>query len=292
MDPKLPPFVASTYERGPVDRFEVRHMQPSRTETVVETVPAEGQTPEDVARMIWDAAESDSVMVKIEAVYWVYAFRPGKSVHDRRMAMRFNGDKLAERGEQNPLLRMLDHAERRIADQDGHLIAMVGLFGKYTTEQLGQKDARIRDLEQRELDVMRLYFELHDKKDERALLLEREKRDARLFEKFEKWLMIWMGEIMGDKDGKLNPTVERQIMQDFVDSMSDEDVAGLLDHGTLTIPKDERRMQIMRMLQPYVETSLAKKRAKAQADAAAATAAAARGEVPPPQLQPAKDGAS
>lgn len=292
MDPKLLPMIEQVCHAGPVARFQVRHVLASG-ESVVDTVVPDELAPEEIARRLWDSLDGDALMHDGPAVYWIVAYRSeGDANPIRRIGVKRNTDKLASpRLADNPLCKIIDVQAAQIESKDKDLLTAMAIIGRQATEGrdyalrlLERADRRIESLETRELNTVALFAELADTREARKIELEKEKRAAKLFGKIEDFGILLLGEAMGEKDGKLASVVERQIMQKFVDELSDDEITSIVERGEIKLPSDGKRVQLLRMLQPYLEESMRKKQAKAAEDAATAAAATAAGVTPSAEL--------
>ena len=262
MDPALLPWVQRMVQLGPLERLEVVHRAKPEgggrdVESVVATVATKGLSPEDLSAAVWDEIGYDAEQHDGPVRYWVVAWKHGQTRHVGRIGFRCNQDKLGK-VEDDRILRGFDLNERALTNREkyigtleGKVVDVVGLALMSMGDMLKDIRADLRATKDRELETIRLHADLLDRKHERELALMRMRRDERLYEKFSNLALTVMGEAMGE-GGKLHPAVTDQLLQDFVDGLTDEQVRDLIGRGQIEVT-DDQKLALFRMLQPYMQ---------------------------------------
>jgi hypothetical protein len=268
MDPHLPPFLQNAYARGPVTRFEVRETKKGGTENIVRIVDPGTLSPTDLATKIWEVIEDDYSGHIGERKYIVVYFRPGNDKDPaERQGFWLKGDQSST--DPDPRSRLLESQERALAAREAHIQAMSAHMLDQNRMTVAVQQAMIKDLsdrlnkkEDREQATIELYAELSDKKAIRQIEMKKEERLGSLQTKLESFGMQLFGEMTKGKDGNLQPSVQNEMIQTFVDSLEDAQLGTIMSSL-----RADQQGALVTVLRPFIEKALAKRQAAAAAAA-------------------------
>lgn len=201
-----------------------------------------GAVPSDLATQIYERAVEDASRQRGDVQYYLLAFAEGRKGYvDRTILNVENGPRPSTAI--TTLEAGLDDDER--AQRAG----IVGLLMKHThaSVQLGlgqtidivqhlkdegaRKDARILELEDRQIAVLKMYEELLSAKHERELAMLRaqnsEKRKDHLLDKLDMLVPIAMSKVM---PASKTPALGEELMRQLLKSLTREQLSSLVSH--------------------------------------------------------------
>ncbi len=197
--------------------------------------------PSELATAIYERAIEDSMQQRGAVQYGLFAYAEGqKSYVDRTflnvdtpkastaiatLDATLEDDERAQRAGVVGLLMKHTHASAQLAL--GHTVDIV----RHYKEESDRKDARIRELEERQTAVLRMYEELLSAKHERELEMLKaqnaEKRKDHLLDKLDMLVPIAMSKVL---PASKTPALGEELMRQLLKSLSRDQLSALVTH--------------------------------------------------------------
>lgn len=262
MDPALSPFIERAVTEGPVTKFEVREKRRGGRESTVRRLDAASKSPEDLSEEIWEIIQEDYAGHLGEHYYAVLYYRPEQTEPEERKSFWLKGDHSSTSSD--PESRHLERLEASLTAREAHIRESQQHMLDSHHQTVAVQQAIILDLtrkieakEAREIQTIELLAELADKKLARQLEMRREERKDLIVDKIQTYGMQLFAEMTKGKDGDLAPSVQKEMIQSFVDSLNDAQ----LDQIVKPL-RDDQKGALFTVLRPFIERTIEKQRAQ------------------------------
>ena len=197
--------------------------------------------PSELAAVIYERAIEDAAQQKGAVQYGLFAYAEGQKSYVDRTFLNVDGgskstaiatldanledDERAQRAGVVGLLMKHTHASAQLAL--GHTVDIV----RHYKDESDRKDARIRELEERQTAVLRMYEELLSAKHERELEMLKaqnaEKRKDHLLDKLDMLVPIAMSKVL---PASKTPALGEELMRQLLKSLSRDQLSQLVIH--------------------------------------------------------------
>lgn len=233
--------VADLTEKGPITRVEVWHsIEGEGAERCQVFGVEQGASVDELAQMVWDTAEHDASTRTpgVTQRYSVAAYRGENIEHEGQHPFNIRGHGtgglMLGQDTESPTERgQTAHMMRHDGDMHRMMMLMANSTAGALATELDRERKRRELVEDRMLDVTRLYQEVLDKKQERELEAAREATKARRQDELMGMVMSMMPLMLskllgGGAEGGMGAVLRDQAIGKFLKSLSREEGEALL----------------------------------------------------------------
>lgn len=195
--------VRGAFAEGPVEKIAIRHLRADGEEANAnvlsgDKISGKGVTPEQIADQIMEDISDDSKMFSGIASYAILFFKPGEQGYSRRVAVQLRGkaDKLAkdiETTEPANEKGLVALAMRSMNDMMNRLNQNQDMLMRFITSENARLAMENQRLSESHIQVLQVGQDLIDRKEERGIRIERQKKQDRIVERGVEQVMMLAG---------------------------------------------------------------------------------------------------